>query len=85
VGLLALTGLMVSRIAFPNIKRFLTNPRSPHLLMLGAALLIAAVYFYSEVVLFALVVAYLGWVVSYNLRLRRRTLPRSGPAAGAES
>jgi phosphatidylserine synthase len=75
---------MVSRIAFPNIKRFLTNPRSPHLLMLGAALLIAAVYFYSEVVLFALVVAYLGWVVSYNLRLRRKTLPRRGPEASAE-
>lgn len=83
-GLLALTGLMVSRIAFPNVKRFLTNPRSPHLLMLGAALLIAAVYFYSEVVLFALVVAYLGWVVSYNLRLRRTALRRSRPEESAE-
>jgi CDP-diacylglycerol--serine O-phosphatidyltransferase len=72
-GLLLLTGLMVSRVAFPNIKRFLTNPRSPHLLMLGAALLIAAVYFYSEIVLYALVVAYLGWTASYNLRQRRTT------------
>ena len=71
VALLVLAGLMISRIPFPNVKRFLTNPRSPHLLMLGAALLIAAVYFYSEIVLFGLVVAYLAWVVSYNLRLRR--------------
>lgn len=70
-ALLALAGLMISRIPFPNVKRFLTNPRSPHLLMLGAALLIAAVYFYSEIVLFALVAVYLAWVVSYNLRLRR--------------
>ena len=79
VGLLVLTGLMVSRVAFPNIKRFLTNPRSPHVLMLGAALLIAAVYFYSEIVLYALVVAYLAWTASYNLRLRRsRDVPLPG-------
>jgi CDP-diacylglycerol--serine O-phosphatidyltransferase len=84
-GLLTLTGLMVSRVPFPNIKRFLTNPKSPHLLMLGAALLIAAVYFYSEIVLFALVVAYLGWVVSYNLRLRRVAAGRSGPQGDAEA
>ncbi len=79
-GLLILTGLMVSRVAFPNVKRFLTNPRSPHLLMIGAALLIAAVYFYSEIVLYALVVAYLAWTASYNLRLRRvdRALSRGG-------
>ena len=84
-SLLALTGFMVSRVPFPNIKRFLTNPRSPHLLMLGAALLIAAVYFYSEVVLFGLVLAYLGWVVSYNLRLRRAPRPArtEGDGAGA--
>lgn len=80
VGLLVLTGLMVSRVAFPNIKRFLTNPRSPHLLMIGAALLIAAVYFYSEIVLYALVVAYLAWTASYNLRLRRAAAPISGGA-----
>ncbi len=82
VGLLALTGLMVSRVPFPNIKRFLTNPRSPHLLMLGAALLIAAVYFYSEIVLYALVVAYLAWTLSYNLRLRRAPTPH--PPVGPE-
>lgn len=80
VGLLVLTGLMVSRVAFPNIKRFLTNPRSPHLLMIGAALLIAAVYFYSEIVLYALVVAYLAWTASYNLRLRRAAAAISGGA-----
>jgi CDP-diacylglycerol--serine O-phosphatidyltransferase len=78
VGLLLLTGLMVSRVAFPNVKRFLTNPRSPHLLMIGAALLIAAVYFYSEIVLYGLVVAYLGWTASYNLRLRRVASAGSG-------
>jgi len=79
-GLLVLTGLMVSRVPFPNVKRFLTNPRSPHLLMIGAALLIAAVYFYSEIVLYALVVAYLAWTASYNLRLRRvgHALSRGG-------
>jgi phosphatidylserine synthase len=79
-GLLVLTGLMVSRIPFPNVKRFLNNPRSPHLLMIGAALLIAAVYFYSEIVLYALVVAYLAWTASYNLRLRRvgHALSRGG-------
>ena len=82
-GLLALTGFMVSRVPFPNVKRFLTNPRSPHLLMLGAALLIAAVYFYSEVVLFGLVLAYLGWVVSYNLRLRRAPRPARTGGDGA--
>lgn len=82
--LLALTGFMVSRVPFPNVKRFLTNPRSPHLLMLGAALLIAAVYFYSEVVLFGLVLAYLGWVASYNLRLRRATrMARTGEDGAA--
>ncbi|HJU87191.1 MAG TPA: CDP-diacylglycerol--serine O-phosphatidyltransferase, partial [Gemmatimonadota bacterium] len=78
VALLVLTGLMVSRVAFPNVKRFLTNPRSPHLLMIGAALLIAAVYFYSEIVLYALVVAYLAWAASYNLRLRRAAHARTG-------
>lgn len=81
-ALLVLAGLMISRIPFPNVKRFLTNPRSPHLLMLGAALLIAAVYFYSEIVLFALVVAYLAWVVSYNLRLRRAV---EGPEESQEA
>jgi CDP-diacylglycerol--serine O-phosphatidyltransferase len=84
VGLLALTGLMVSRLAFPNIKRFLTNPRSPHVLMIGAALLIAAVYVYSEIVLYALVVAYLAWTVSYNLRLRRTNPGPSGEEAEEE-
>jgi CDP-diacylglycerol--serine O-phosphatidyltransferase len=83
-ALLALAGLMISRIPFPNVKRFLTNPRSPHLLMLGAALLIAAVYFYSEIVLFALVAAYLAWVVSYNLRLRRAALGLRGSGKAAE-
>jgi CDP-diacylglycerol--serine O-phosphatidyltransferase len=71
--LLLLTGLMVSRVLFPNVKRFLSNPRSPHLLMLAAALVIAAVYYYSEIVLFALLVAYLVWVVVYNLRPERRS------------
>jgi CDP-diacylglycerol--serine O-phosphatidyltransferase len=80
-AMLVLTGLMVSRVPFPNVKRFLTNPRSPHLLMIGAALLIAAVYFYSEVVLYALVVAYLAWTASYNLRLRRAVQSLSGEGA----
>jgi phosphatidylserine synthase len=84
VGLLAATGLMVSRVAFPNVKRFLVDSRSPHLLMLGAALLIAAVYYYSEIVLFGLLVAYLVWTASYNLRLRRASVARDGAGDGAE-
>jgi CDP-diacylglycerol--serine O-phosphatidyltransferase len=83
-GLLAVTGLMVSRVAFPNVKRFLVDSRSPHLLMLGAALLIAAVYYYSEIVLFSLLVAYLGWTASYNLRLRRASVASGGIEDGAE-
>ena len=83
-GLLVLTGLMVSRVAFPNVKRFLVGSRSPHLLMLGAALVIAAVYYYSEIVLFGLLVAYLGWTASYNLRLRRGSGEPSTAADGAE-
>ena len=81
-ALLILAGLMVSRVPFPNVKRFLTNSRSPHLLMLGAALVIAAVYYYSEIVLFGLLVTYLGWVVAYNLRLRRNSVEPVNPGSG---
>jgi len=81
-SLLVLTGLMVSRVPFPNIKHLLTNPRSPHLLMLAAALVIAAVYYYSEIVLFGLLVTYLGWVVSYNLRRGRRSPEPDGAPEG---
>ena len=49
--------------------------------MIGAALLIAAVYFYSEIVLYALVVAYLAWTASYNLRLRRAAHALTGGGA----
>jgi hypothetical protein len=52
--------------------------------MLGAALLIAAVYYYSEIVLFSLLVAYLGWTASYNLRLRRASVASGGIEDGAE-
>lgn len=83
-GLLAVTGLMVSRVAFPNIKRFLVDSRSPHLLMLGAALVIAAVYYYSEIVLFGLLVAYLAWTASYNVRLRRALVASGGAEDGGE-
>lgn len=79
VLLLVTTGLMISRVPFPNVKRFLVGSRSPHLLMLGAALLIAAVYYYSEAVLLGLLLAYLAWTASFNLRARRE-VRALGPA-----
>ena len=85
VLLLVTTGLMVSRVPFPNVKRFLVGSRSPHLLMLGAALLIAAVYYYSEAVLLGLLVAYLAWTASFNLRARRTGRVRVTSGDGGET
>ena len=71
VYLFTLSGLMVSRVPFPHFRHLLSNPRHPHLLMLILALLLAAVYFYSEIVLFGLLMLYLSSVILYNLRRRR--------------
>lgn len=70
--LFLLAGLMLSRIPFPSPKRLLTNPPAPHLLLLGAALVLAAVYYYSEIVLTALLGVYLTFVTGFNLRRRAR-------------
>jgi phosphatidylserine synthase len=73
VYLFTLAGLMVSRVPFPHFRHLLTSPRHPHLLMLVTALLLAAVYFYSEIVLFGLLTLYLSSVVLYIVRRRPRT------------
>lgn len=69
---IAIAGFMTSRVAFPDFKRVFTRPRHAHLMLLGTALLLAAVYYYSEIVLFGLLVAYLGWVATFNWRWSRR-------------
>lgn len=72
VALFALAGFMVSRVPFPSPKRLLTNPPSPHILMLVLALLLAAVYYYSEIVLTGLLALYLATVVVSNIRRLKR-------------
>jgi CDP-diacylglycerol--serine O-phosphatidyltransferase len=71
-ALFLLAGLMLSRIPFPSPKRIFTNPPAPHLLLLGAALVLAAGYYYSEIVLSALLAVYLTVVVAFNVRRRTR-------------
>jgi CDP-diacylglycerol--serine O-phosphatidyltransferase len=81
VYLFTLAGLMVSRLPFPHFRHILSSPRRPHLLMLVMALLLGAIYFYSEIVLFGLLVLYLSSVVLYNIRRRRgrlNPLPSTG-------
>jgi CDP-diacylglycerol--serine O-phosphatidyltransferase len=68
VYLFTLAGLMVSRVPFPHFRHILSSPRQPHLLMLVLALLLPALYFYSEIVLFGLLGLYLSSVVLYNVR-----------------
>lgn len=70
VVLLVLAGLMIGRIPFPSPKRWFTHPPSPHLTMLALALLIAAVWWYSEVVLAGLLALYVVVVIVFNVRLR---------------
>ncbi len=70
--LLALAGLMISRVPFPSPKRWFTNPPSPPVTMLVLACLLAAVWWYSEIVLAGLLAVYGVIVVTFNARLRAR-------------
>ncbi|HUP01294.1 MAG TPA: phosphatidylcholine/phosphatidylserine synthase [Gemmatimonadota bacterium] len=70
-GLFVLSGLMISRVPFAKPKRILAGRLSPRLQMLALALLLAAVYYYSEIVLAALLLAYLTAVEIQNLRAPR--------------
>jgi len=79
IYLFVLAGLMASRVRFPHFRRVLINPRHPQILMLVSALLLAAVYYYSEIVFFGMLVTYLTSVVVSNLRLARAEAPLNGP------
>jgi CDP-diacylglycerol---serine O-phosphatidyltransferase len=79
VFLLVLAGLMASRVRFPHFRRILTNPRHPQILMLVAASLLAAVYYYSEIVFFGLLVTYLVSVVATHLRRPARPAEALNP------
>lgn len=70
--LLVLAGLMISRVPFPSPKRWFTNPPSPPVTMLVLACLLAAVWWYSEIVLAGLLALYGVIVVTFNARLRAR-------------
>jgi phosphatidylserine synthase len=79
IYLFTLAGLMASRVRFPHFRRVLTNPRHPQILMLVMALLLAAVYYYSEIVLFGMLIAYLGMVAVSNLRRPAPARSLNGP------
>lgn len=79
IYLFTLAGLMASRVPFPHFRRVLTNPRHPQVLMLVMALLLAAIYYYSEIVLFCMLLSYLGLVAVSNLRRPAPGRPLNGP------
>lgn len=72
-GLFVLAGLMISRVPFPKPKHLLAGRLSPRLQMLTLALLLPAVYYYSEIVLTAVLLSYLIAVEVHNLRNRQLT------------
>jgi CDP-diacylglycerol--serine O-phosphatidyltransferase len=59
--------LMVSTVPFVSLRHFLARHRHGHLVVKAAAILLAAGWFYSEIVLLALLVSYLGYTAWYNL------------------
>jgi CDP-diacylglycerol--serine O-phosphatidyltransferase len=59
--------LMVSTVPFVSLRHFLARHRRGHLVVKAAAILLAAGWFYSEIVLLALLVSYLGYTAWYNL------------------
>lgn len=74
-ALFLVAGLMISRTPFPNLKRWMASPRAPHLKLLFLALLLAAIYYYSEIVLYGLLVLYLSFVVVFGWRDGRSLRP----------
>lgn len=79
VYLSTIAGLMASRVRFPHFRRILTNPRRPMVLMFIVALLLAAMYYYSEFVTFGLLITYLSCVLVSNLRRSVRRGALNGP------
>ncbi len=68
IGIVFLLGmLMVSTIPFVSLRHFLARHRRGQLLVGVVGVLLAATYFYSELVLFALLVLYLTYSTWYNL------------------
>ncbi|MFN2433436.1 MAG: phosphatidylcholine/phosphatidylserine synthase [Gemmatimonadota bacterium] len=59
--------LMVSTIPFVSLRHFLTRHRRGHLVVGVAGVLLAAAWFYSEIVLLALLLAYLTYCAWYNV------------------
>ncbi|MFN2383581.1 MAG: phosphatidylcholine/phosphatidylserine synthase [Gemmatimonadota bacterium] len=74
-ALFLVAGLMISRTPFPSLKRWIANPRAPHLKLLFLALLLAAIYYYSEIVLYGLLVVYLSLTVVLGRRASRVAAP----------
>jgi CDP-diacylglycerol--serine O-phosphatidyltransferase len=68
IGIVFLLGLlMVSTIPFVSLRHFLSRHRRGHLVVGVVGVLLAATYFYSEVVLFGLLLMYLTYTTWYNL------------------
>ena len=63
----ALGVLMVSTIPFVSLRHFLARHRKGHLVVGVAGVLLAAAWFYSEIVLFGLLLLYLTYSAWYNL------------------
>lgn len=63
----ALGALMVSTIPFVSLRHFLARHRRGHLVVGVAGVLLAAAWFYSEIVLLSLLVLYLTYSAWYNL------------------
>jgi CDP-diacylglycerol--serine O-phosphatidyltransferase len=59
--------LMVSTIPFVSLRHFLARHRRGHLVVGVVGVLLAASYFYSEIVLFGLLMTYLTYSAWYNL------------------
>jgi CDP-diacylglycerol--serine O-phosphatidyltransferase len=89
IGLVFLLGvLMISTIPFVSLRHFLARHRRGQLLVGVVGVLLAASYFYSEVVLFGLLVLYLTYSAWYNLVPAVRRWEDRAPAhedAGAAS
>jgi CDP-diacylglycerol--serine O-phosphatidyltransferase len=63
----ALGLFMVSTVPFVSLRHFLARHRRGHLVVGVVGILLAAIYVYSEVVLFGLLVLYLTYSAWYNL------------------
>lgn len=68
IGIVFLLGLlMVSTVPFVSLRHFLARHRRGHLVVGIVGVLLAATYFYSEIVLFSLLILYLTYSAWYDL------------------